>query len=37
MQMNRLTEPERGVRVYRRDRENCAEQTGWHERGFAAA
>lgn len=32
-----LTELERDARVYRRDREKCAEQTKWHERRFAAA
>jgi hypothetical protein len=37
MQTTGLTEPERDERVYRRDRENCAEQAEWHERRFAAA
>jgi hypothetical protein len=37
MQMIGLTELERDARVYRRDRENCGEQTKWHERRFAAA
>ena len=37
MQTTGLTELERDARVYRRDRENCAEQTKWHERRFAAA
>ena len=37
MQMIGLTELERDARVYRRDHENCGEQTKWHERRFAAA
>ena len=37
MQTAGLTEFERNACVYRRDRENCAEQTKWHERRFAAA
>jgi hypothetical protein len=37
MQTTGLTELERDARVYRRDRENSAEQTKWRERRFAAA
>ena len=32
-----IAELERHERVYRRYRENYAEQTEWHERRFAAA
>jgi hypothetical protein len=37
MQTTGLTEPERDARVYRRERENYAEQGEWHARRFAAA
>ncbi len=37
MQTTGLTELERNARVYRHDCENCAEQTKWHERRFAAS